>query len=138
MTAEQRQAGEQFLLSRLTTPFSWGGNDCGLFVADFLKECGQVDYAHGLRGAYEGAASARRAFESFGVNSIAGYMERIADENDWLEIPILEGRWGDVGLVNLEGRESSCVCIGSRVQATGPKGAVSLGLSLVSKMWRVL
>lgn len=122
-----------FIQSRSSTPFEWGTNDCALFAADCVKALTEIDLAADLRGTY---STAREAFD---LIQDRGGIEAIATAA--LGEPMtfkFQMQRGDVALVNINGRESLVVCVGSEL--IGPaveSGVVFVPITEAVKAWEV-
>lgn len=113
--------------------FEWGVNDCALFAADWVKILTDKDPAEAFRGRY---STAREAVD---IIQEQGGLEAIATKalGEPLSHTLMIQR-GDVALVQVNGRESLTICVGSEV--VGP--AVDTGVALVPitdiiKSWAV-
>jgi hypothetical protein len=112
-------AFDKFLLSRATTPFAWGGNDCALFAADAIEAITGIDIAADFRGRYRTEASAWKAIAKVcngtTVEHAAAYCAEKFGLVEW-EHPLMARR-GDLvvfedapghtiaGVVHLNGRQ---------------------------------
>jgi hypothetical protein len=54
----------KMIMSRASTPFKWGENDCALFAADAILSMTGIDIASDFRGLYHDEASAMAAIEN--------------------------------------------------------------------------
>lgn len=90
-------------------PFSYGQNDCALFVADCLEAVTGVDFAAPYRGLYHTAAAALRVLRDDGYSDlcalVAAHLEEIppamARAGDVMAFPAEETDWA-LGIVNGE------------------------------------
>jgi len=122
---------DALLTARLNAPFVWGQHDCCLFAADAVLAVTGQDLAQGLRGSYSTQEQAAEVLASLG--GVAALVTARLGE------PVLPtlARPGDVGLVEIGGRDSLAVCIGQHWQAPGPDGLVVLPRRVVRHAWRV-
>lgn len=102
-----------YIDERRQMPFAWGTNDCALFSADFVLRITGVDLAEGRRGYRTERIARRHVLKAGGMRGLAdGLRER----------PLAFSQRGDIVLVDIEGRESFGLCIGSGTWA-GPGAA---------------
>ena len=122
---------DALLSARLNAAFEWGVHDCCLFAADAVQAMTGQDLAQGLRGSYSTEAEAEGVLANLG--GVAALVTARLGE------PVLPtmARPGDVGLVEIAGRQSLAVCIGQHWQAPGPDGLRVLPRRVVLQAWRV-
>jgi hypothetical protein len=114
---------------RLTAPFVWGSNDCGLFAADNKLALTGVDPAADLRGRYASEREARRLLRPLGG------LVRVACARFGPEVPPELAQRGDVGLCVNERRVLLAVCNGDHWLAPAAHGLVPL--ERAQRAWRV-
>jgi hypothetical protein len=124
---QSRIAG--FVASRESTPFAWGSQDCALFTCDAIKEMSGHDPASDVRG-YSTAKGAAR------VVAKLGGMRAIGATRFGPEIHPMQAQVGDVGLVEIDGRESLVLCGGSQWIGAGRDGLVRLEIGVAVMAWR--
>lgn len=94
-------------LTRATTlPWVWGRSDCTIWVADWCVLRFGFDPAAGFRGRYHDRAGAERLIAAGLARTIAPCMT-----------PLRVTRHphpGDVGIINVGGREVAAICTGPR------------------------
>jgi hypothetical protein len=126
--------------ARAATPFSWGDNDCCLFVGDAVKEMTGTDIAAEFRGKYTDAAGANAVIQatvkSANVADIAAY---VANLNDMAEVRPLQAQRGD--MVVLDGGGGLALAIvsldGLTATGVGESGLMRVPLKRVVRAWRV-
>lgn len=119
----------EFVASRERAPFVWGSNDCALFACDAIAAISGHDPAADVRG-YKTERGAARVIKRLGG------MRQIGASRFGAPIRPLQAQIGDVGLVDVEGRESFALCGGACWLAPGPHGLQRLGSSSVVLAWR--
>ena len=121
---------QALVLERMAQPFAWGVQDCCLFAADAVQAQTGVDHAAELRGTYSTAAEALALLDQLGgLPAVAGRAGP--------EIPPLCARWGDVGMVHHEGRDSLGLCQGVLWLVPAAQGLGPLPLQAATRAWRV-
>ena len=124
---QSRLAG--FVASRESAPFVWGSNDCALFMFDAIEAMTGYDPVADLRD-YSSELGAARILKR------KGGMRGLAKERLGAEIHPMQAQVGDVGLVDVGGRESFALCGGSFWLSPGPNGLVRLDLGVAVMAWR--
>lgn len=124
---QSRIAG--FVTSREREPFAWGSNDCALFVCDGIKAISDHDPAADVRGYSTEKGAARVVKRLGGMRGIGG--SRFGEE-----IHPMQAQVGDVGLVEVDGRESFALCGGAFWLSPGPEGLVRLDIGVAVMAWR--
>ncbi len=116
--------------------FSWGANDCVLFVRNCIREMTGEDLARGFHTRYNDRKSALRLLGKEGLEPI---IERIAAEKKLLEIRARFAQRGDAVLVDTDlGPALAIVDLtGERALAPGPHGLTAWNLSLARRAWRI-
>lgn len=118
------------LAEREHAPFSWGSNDCALFVCDAVAAMTGHDPAADVRG-YRDERSALRVVQRLGGLRVIGASRFGA------EISPLQAQVGDVGLVlSTGGRESLALCGGAMWLGPGEQGLERLPLDAAVACWR--
>lgn len=117
------------LAERRTRAFEWGRHDCCLFVCDCVLAMTGHDPAADVRG-YTTERQAMRI-----VRQLGG-MQAIASSRFGEQVPVLMAQVGDVGLLELEGRQSLALCGGSHWMAPGLDQLETLQPSAVIAAWR--
>lgn len=120
-----------FVASREGAAFAWGQHDCALFVCDAIKEFTGHDPAADVRG-YKSERGAARVVKSLGG------MRAIGASRFGAEIHPMQAQVGDVGLIEMAGRESFVLCGGSVWVGAGATGLVRLGRGLGLMAWRCI
>jgi hypothetical protein len=111
-------------------PFEWGAHDCCLFAASVVEACTGVDLAAELRGTYSDALAAAALVESLGgIDAIAALAG--------LEIDPELAAAGDIGLAEIEGRQSLVVNGGQVWLGAGAGGLLVAPASSVTRAWRI-
>lgn len=117
------------LAERRVRAFEWGRNDCCLFVCDCVQAMTGHDPAADVRGYTTERQAARLVRQLGGMRSIAS--SRFGEP-----IPVLMAQVGDVGLVELEGRQSLALCGGGHWLAPGLDQLETLPSTAVLAAWR--
>lgn len=101
----------EFLESMEGVPFRYGENDCGLFVAEFLKRLHGVDYAEDYRGQY---TSQEEALELLDIEE---ELSKILDGPH----PVSHARTGDVAVrqQNVEEQIKTMRLLATRAEQRG-------------------
>lgn len=120
-----------WVAGRANVPFCWGSNDCALFAADWVHAARGVDPAFDLRG-YN---SARQAATVLNSN---GGLRAIARRALGAELAPQYAAIGDVVLLDLDGRETLCICNGQTVLGPARLGMVAVPIEGAICAWRVL
>lgn len=117
-----------FFLSRIKYPFTWGQNDCALFSADAVLAMTGIDHAAQWRGKYDDAASATKIMKD-GLESLVTLPQ----------VNINQAHRGDVVLINHRERLSLGVIdlSGMRAASAGELGLLFLPISSIMKAWSV-
>jgi len=124
---QSRLAG--FVASRESVPFKWGSHDCALFVCDGIEAISGHDPAAKYRGYTTEIGAAR-------VVKRLGGMRGVGNTIFGQEIHPMQAQVGDVGLVDVEGRESFALCGGPFWLSPGPGGLVRLDVGVAVMAWR--
>lgn len=117
------------LAERRLRAFEWGQHDCCLFVCDCIEAMTGHDPAADVRGYSTELEAARLVKKLGGMRGIAG--SRFGEE-----VPVLMAQVGDVGLIEIEGRESLALCGGTHWLAPGLDQVESLPLNAALSCWR--
>lgn len=135
------EALHDFIESRKATPFTWGVNDCCLFVADAIEAMTGDDPASEFRGRYADEAGALEAIKTVcGGENTADAITYVAKQNEWEPLQtVLLAQRGDLvtidtgvgiaaGVVHLNGREALFV---------STDGLHKISLRKCKQAWRV-
>lgn len=120
---------------RRTTPFYYGGQDCGLFAADVAVALTGSDPAAAVRGLYdnedalERLVAERGGFEAAVAQGLAEYGAP--------ECPKAFAMRGDVALVDAGNQLMLGVVLGDTVAVTGLDGLRFIPLRLVVRTWAI-
>jgi len=127
---------DAYLAWMVEESFSWGSNDCVLFVRNCIREMTGEDLARGFNTRYHDRKGALRLLSKEGLEPI---IERIADKKGVPEIWPRFAQRGDVVLVDTDlGPALAIVDLtGERVLAPGPHGLTAWKLSLARRAWRI-
>jgi hypothetical protein len=118
------------LAERRAEPFAWGTNDCCTFACDCVRAISGHDPAEGLR-------AHRTAQEATNVLQGIGGVQGAADARLGPRIAPALAQVGDVGLGELEGRDTLLVCVGDAWVGPGGAGTVRLPFEAVeATAWR--
>lgn len=118
-----------FVQSRERAPFEWGSHDCALFVCNAIEAISGHNPAADVRGYKTERGAARVVKQLGGMRSIGG-------SRFGAEIHPMQAQVGDVGLIEVEGRESFALCGGVVWLAPGLNGLERLGINVAVMAWR--
>lgn len=122
---------EAFISERSSMPFAWAANDCCSFVFDACVAMSGHDPLAPYR-TYSNELQAQRILSRLGgVRALAALV-------CGPEIPPALAQVGDVGLVDLGGRESLVLCTGGGWTGPGESGLVRMPAELATAAWRAL
>lgn len=119
-----------FLEARAAMPFAWGKNDCVTFAAGaVLAMTGEDALAFpDRRPTWKSAAGAARRLAQFG--GLEAAVSTVLTE-----IPVAMAHRGDVGLVEVEGRQNLCIFEGDLIVAPGEAGLVRQARANAVRAW---
>lgn len=120
---------DEYVAARTREPFAWGTNDCATFAFDWIEACTGEAL---LVVEHDDAASAARAIAAEGGLQ-AGLAARLGEPLEY----VLQAQRGDVGLVDIEGRQSIVVVIGDLAVGPGTDGLAAVPFSTMTQAWRV-
>lgn len=119
-------------------PFSWKDQaDCCLTACDAIRAITGVDPAAWFRGKYKTRTGAYGCLKRFAGGGLVETVEKITQENNWPEIPVLTARRGDVGIIPTDDGEALAICLGARWAAQGADGLVYVPLKTGLRAWRI-
>jgi hypothetical protein len=118
-----------FFVSRLSSCFEWGVNDCCLFAADGKIAATGHDPAAEHRGTYSDALSAARTVERLGG------MLAIGDSSFGKRIKTEYVRFGDIGLIENHGRPCLAIFGGEYFHAPGVDGLTIFPVDKCLQAW---
>lgn len=127
---EWREALRALIAARMAEPFAWGRHDCCLWAADAVLATTGRDPADDVRGTYSTAQDALRLLASLGG------LEAVGARAGAPIAPLLAAE-GDIGLLEVDGRQGLGVCIGPGWVAPAAHGLVLHQLDQASMAWRV-
>jgi len=93
-----------------STPFKFGGCDCTLWVADWVRQRLGTDPAAPWRGRYRTRLGWRRLIAGRSLTEVAGHALRVAGAR---EIDVQDAMPGDVGMIDT--REGPAMAIRGRL-----------------------
>lgn len=117
------------IAERRAAPFAWGENDCAIFACDGVLAITGTDPAAGLR-AHRTAQEATKTLRQ--GNGVAG----LAEARLGPEIAPALAQVGDVGLAELDGRDTLVLCVGMHWFGPGAAGLVDVPAATVPRAWR--
>lgn len=127
-----------FLLDRASTPFSFGTNDCALFVSDHINEITGLDIAAEVRGTYSTELGAAKQFAAAG--GLDNHFSNIATEHGFKEIPVVYAQRGDALFNPQDGQPALMVMDFDGIHAVGvhESGLVRVrALGNCTRAWRI-
>lgn len=119
---------------RINTPFEWGTNDCGLYIADAVKAMTGEDIAYDFRGKYKTETGAKRQLAKL----YGGGLDKVMDAKlERIEVPFVQR--GDVVLFAGDLGPTLGIYFNGGVFSSGPDGSVFLDASFdkILMAWRV-
>lgn len=120
-----------FVEDRRHVPFSWGGQDCCLFAADWVQLCTGEDPAARWRGTYSTMLGAVRHVTR------AGGVCRLPEAAGLVPVePQFAGR-GDIAGVATSLGLALGICLGRHIVTPGHDGLVFQTRIMVRNAWRV-
>lgn len=119
----------QYLAGREAMPFEWGSNDCAMFVCSAIEAISGFDPGHAVRG-YGNEREAARIVKSLG--GMPGVGHHLFGQ----EIHPMQAQVGDVGLIEIDGRESFALCGGSLWLGPGLEGITRVPINVALAAWR--
>lgn len=119
----------EFIDAHLFVPFAWGTNDCVTFAAKWIEVCtGEKVFEPEHDDVHTAAAElAKRGGIAQAIRDVLG---------DPLPNPLAAQR-GDIGLVEIEGRQSAVVVIGADAVGPGEGGLHKAPITSLVMAWRV-
>lgn len=127
---EQLQA---FLVERSARPFTWGTDDCSLFLADWWRFVHGVDPAARVRGTYETEAECHTMLEREG--GLLRLASRLANGAGMLSAD--GSHVGDFGIIGAGGTMIGGICTGSHWAIRNEGGIGMIPPPRILKAWRV-
>ena len=116
-----------FVEARLDMPFQWGPNDCSSFgAAAVVAMTGELP----ALPTYAGERDALRLIAERSLRARVG--EVMGDE-----IAVAFAQRGDIGLLDVAGRETVAVCLGDLFAVPGTEGVLMLPRESALCAWRV-
>ena len=119
--------------ARREAPFTWGENDCALFVADAVAAVTGEDPARAFRG----YASEAEAEALLGSEGLEGLVARALAEFGCGDCPPALAQRGDVALALLGNQPTMVVVLGEVLAGPGPQGLVFLPPARIQRAWSV-
>lgn len=127
----------RFVQDRQSLPFVWGGQDCCLFGADWVRELHGIDLAGDLRGKYKTALGAARIIgHGFELATYVG--DRLA-EHGFEKIPVKMASRGDVVAAHVGAYSRLCfgIIVDHRAAFPGAGGLMTIPLTQVAYAWKI-
>ena len=122
---------DSYFAEREGVPFSWGGQDCCTFAADWVLRATDSDPMSDLRG-LDTALAAHRALDD------AGGMLAAVDARMGPNIPGPFAQAGDIAMIELDnGSKALTVCIGAFLAVPSEVGLVLVPIYRAEATWRV-
>ncbi len=124
----------KFIDTYRATTFQWGKRDCCLFVADWLAEQTENDFAHDFRGKYTTELGAKRALKKLGFDGV----QAVASDRLGKSVGRYQLINGDIALVKNQINEDTLGIVwGAGVWVLGLEGAEFLPTEQITKGWRL-
>jgi hypothetical protein len=131
----------EFLIERADRPFTWGENDCALFVADGILAMTGIDIAADFRGRYsneeDAFATVRMITGGSTLEDAAAWCAMRHGLDEWPG-PLFAQR-GDMAIVENEGRLISGLVhlSGRHVVTVGESGLRRFPITAIVRAWHV-
>lgn len=90
----------EFLATRMCTPFQWGLHDCCLFAADAIQAITGIDVARRYRKAYATREAAMHLIHIHAEHGIREFLKAIAKDNGFEMINPKMAQRGDIIMFN--------------------------------------
>jgi len=118
----------QSIETRRVLPFEWGTNDCAKFVHNVRQDVTGEDRLNGLSW-----STAREAAELLAEKDI------VARADEWFgeQIHPNYATMGDIVAVDIDGRTSLAICIGTEAIGAGEFQAVKVPMAFATNAWRL-
>jgi len=124
-----------FVADTKDEPFSWGRNDCALFVSDCIFQMTGRDPAEPFRGKYRTEGGAYRSLRKIGgVSSL----EELATKYLGAPIPVFYAGRGDVVSMKTPTGKALGIVLGDRAAFRTPEGLCYFPREVWEKAWRVI
>jgi hypothetical protein len=128
-----------YLLRAERTPFKYGRQDCGLFVAGAIHAMTGVDVVANLRGYSDRKEAFTRIAALCGQPTMEAVSVYLAAQNEIPEIPVLRAQRGDAVMLR-SGRRSSLGIVamhGTEILTPYRDGLLRLPLSHARRAWHI-
>ena len=137
-----------FLAIRVSEDFSWGENDCCLFVADVILEMTGFDVAEFFRKKYTDRETAFELMKEYSGGSVVETWDKAAEVHGFTEIDPADAESGDISTMKIKAldpiahRLSNGVTIGlclrkNNFLSPGRKGLILSQNPETVKAWRI-
>jgi hypothetical protein len=126
-----------YIERKRSEPFAWGGNDCCMFGADWIREATDVDPAAVLRGTYSTALGGMRLINEHG--GMVGIMQRFIQPFGFQEISAGSASRGDIIVRDCGLGDAAGIVIGSNATFVGKGGLIFANISdgVPSRFWKI-
>jgi hypothetical protein len=127
-----------FLMDRADKPFTWGTNDCSMFVSDHIKEITGLDIATDRRGTYDSEFGAMKQYAEHG--SLDNLFAALMLEHGFTEIPVVYAQRGDVLFNPQDDQPALMIMDFNGIHALGvhEKGVVRVkAIGNCTRAWRI-
>lgn len=133
------------LNARRDKPFAWGDHDCALFACDIAMAVCGIDFAKSLRGRYDTRLGAYRVLRTFAGGALEEAAEKIAQNHNCEEVPILLARRGDIVIARVvviaagtkRSQDSLGVCLGQNAAYASGVGFTHIPIIQARRAWRI-
>ncbi len=119
-------------------PFTWGRDDCLLWIADIYKTVLGRDPAARFRKRYTTPAGALRVLKREGMVSVADALEDCAARMSWPECDPSHAEIGTLGMVETPHGNAGVICAGSFWIGRTEYGFTAIRADHVARAWRIV
>lgn len=137
-----------FFADRVLENFSWGGQDCCMFVVDAIREMTGMDVGEWFRGKYSDRKTAFDMMEEYSGGSIVETWDKFAEKYNFKEIDPSALQVGDIATMKVRAndpvayRRSNGVTVGvclknQNILSPGLEGLVLSQNPEIVKAWRL-
>lgn len=130
---------QEFVGSRVASPFAWGSNDCVSFAAAAVERLTGTAVLAALGEPWTDSASAAVLLRAYAGGDLIEATAKLMAEFCCEEVPPLHAQRGDVviGVSPSTGDASAMICLGAEIAGPGLKRLELLPLTDALRAWRI-